>query len=212
MKLHVHHLGVKAYEDVWRDMQSFTENRTPETEDEIWLVQHPPVYTLGKNGKAEHILDSENIPVVHVDRGGQVTYHGPGQIVVYVLLDLNRLNQGVRSLVSTLEKSVIELLSQHSIEANALRDAPGVYVDQCKIAALGLRIKKGCCFHGLALNVDMDLEPYERINPCGYKDLKITQFSNLVESVEIHEIEQQFLSLLIKNLKYTEFTESYEYI
>lgn len=210
MKLHVHHLGVKAYEDVWRDMQSFTENRTQETEDEIWLVQHPSVYTLGKNGKSENILKPKNIPIVHTDRGGQVTYHGTGQVIVYILLDMKRLNIGVRSLVDLLETSVIELLSQYSISANALKDAPGVYVEKRKIAALGLRVKKGCCFHGLALNVDMDLEPYERINPCGYENLEITQLSNLVESVEIAEVEQRLIALLIKNLGYSEFSESYE--
>jgi lipoyl(octanoyl) transferase len=172
-------------------------------------VQHPPVYTLGKNGKPEHILDALDIPVVNVDRGGQVTYHGPGQLVVYVLLDLKRLKMGVRSLVTLLEQAVIELLSIYSVDAIARKDAPGVYVGKKKIAALGLRVRKGCCFHGIAINVDMDLSPYEQINPCGYEGLEITQLSNLVESVDIDILANQLKTIVVKNLHYTELAETH---
>lgn len=209
MKLHVHHLGLQAYADVWHDMRQFTELRNAQTDDEIWFVQHPPVYTLGKNGKYKHILDSKDIPVVDVDRGGQVTYHGPGQLIVYVLLDIKRLKIGVRSLVTLLEQAVIELLSLYKIDACSRKDAPGVYVDMKKIAALGLRISKGCCYHGLALNVDMDLEPYESINPCGFDDLEITQMSNLLESIDIDALTDQLKSIIYRNLNYTELAETH---
>ena len=209
MRLHVHHLGLQSYDDIWNDMQQFTENRTSHTDDEIWFVQHPPVYTLGTNGKVEHIHDARAIPVIHVDRGGQVTYHGPGQLVVYVLLDIKRLNIGVRALVTQLELAVIELLSGYGIDAVARSDAPGVYVGEEKIAALGLRVRRGCCFHGLALNVDMDLSPYDQINPCGYEGLKITQMVNLVESPDIDRLADQFKTIFFHNLNYTELTETH---
>ena len=209
MRLHVHYLGLQSYTDIWHDMQQFTEHRAPHTDDEIWFVQHSPVYTLGKNGKPEHILNAQDIPVIHIDRGGQVTYHGPGQLVVYVLLDLNRLKLGVRALVTLLEQSVIELLSLYNVEATAKKDAPGVYIGQQKIAALGLRVRKGCCFHGLALNVDMDLEPFQRINPCGFEGLEITQLSNLVESTDIDDLANQLKTILAKNLHYTELAETH---
>jgi len=209
MRLHVHYLGLQTYADVWHDMQQFTEHRTAHTDDEIWFVQHPPVYTLGKNGKPEHILSSEDIPVLKVDRGGQVTYHGPGQLVVYVLLDLNRLKLGVRALVTMLERAVIELLSHYGVEAISRKDAPGVYVGQEKIAALGLRVRNGCCFHGLALNIDMDLRPYEKINPCGYEGLKITQLSNLVESADIETVTDQLKKIIYQNLQYEQLIETH---
>lgn len=208
MRLQVHYLGLQPYADVWHAMQKFTDSRGTETDDEIWFVQHPAVYTLGKNGKTEHVINPENIPVVNVDRGGQVTYHGPGQLVVYVLLDLNRLKIGVRSLVTLLEQSVIELLSMYGVEAVARKDAPGVYIGQQKVAALGLRVRCGYCFHGLALNVDMDLEPFERINPCGYEGLEITQLSNLVESTDMSTLTEQLLSIIFKRLKYSELIET----
>jgi len=183
-------------------MQNFTNSRQQETADELWFLQHPPVYTLGKNGKAEHVLNSAAIPVINSDRGGQVTYHGPGQIVVYTLLDLNRLKIGVRELVTVIEQSLIELLASYGVNSIARRDAPGVYVNDAKIAALGLRVRKGCSFHGLALNVDMDLEPFSRINPCGYQGLEVTQLKNLVTDIEINDVVADLQQTLLKNLSY----------
>ena len=168
LPLRVKSLGVKDYEPTWRAMQTFTDARIETTKDEVWLVEHPPVFTLGQAGKPEHILDAGDIPIVQVDRGGQVTYHGPGQLVMYPLLDLKRRKLGVRDLVCQLEQAVINLLSDYSLTATRESGKPGVYIDGQKIAALGLRVRRGCSFHGLALNVDMDLEPYQRINPCGF--------------------------------------------
>jgi len=183
-------------------MQDFTSSRQQDTADELWFLQHPPVYTLGKNGKAEHVLNSATIPVINSDRGGQVTYHGPGQIVVYTLLDLNRLKTGVRELVAVIEQSIIELLACYGVNSTARSEAPGVYVNNAKIAALGLRIRKGCSFHGLALNVDMDLEPFSRINPCGYEGLEVTQLKNLVTDIEIKSVADNLQQILLKNLNY----------
>ncbi len=196
MPLIVRELGLQPYQQVWQDMQLFTDQRGETTADELWLLQHPPVYTLGKNGKPEHILNARDIPVIESDRGGQVTYHGPGQIVVYTLLDLNRRHLGVRELVTLIENSVIGLLEDYDISAVARKDAPGVYVDDRKIAALGLRIRKGRSFHGLALNVNMDLEPFARINPCGYQGLEVTQLSELADAADITVVEKQLLSHL----------------
>jgi len=183
-------------------MQDFTDTRQADTADELWLLQHPPVYTLGKNGKPEHVLNPVGIPVINSDRGGQVTYHGPGQIVVYTLLDLNRLKIGVRQLVTVLEQSIIDLLADYGVAANARRDAPGVYVNDAKIAALGLRVRRGCSFHGLALNVDMDLEPFARINPCGYEGLEVTQLKNFIADIEIKDVVDDLQQALLKNLNY----------
>ncbi|MGI9569312.1 MAG: lipoyl(octanoyl) transferase LipB [Desulfobulbia bacterium] len=194
MSLIVRELGLQPYQQVWQDMQLFTDQRSDSTADELWLLQHPPVYTLGKNGKPEHILNSQDIPVIKSDRGGQVTYHGPGQLIVYTLLDLNRMHIGIRELVTRIENSVIELLQDYDISANARKDAPGVYVDGRKIAALGLRVRKGRSFHGLALNVDMDLEPFARINPCGYEGLEVTQLSELADTQGFDEVEKRLLS------------------
>ena len=194
MSLIIRELGLRPYQQVWHDMQLFTDQRSDSTEDELWLLQHPSVYTLGKNGKPEHILDSGHIPVVKSDRGGQVTYHGPGQVIVYTLLDLNRMHIGVRELVTRIENSVIKLLEDYGISAVARKDAPGVYVDGRKIAALGLRVRKGRSFHGLALNVDMDLEPFARINPCGYEGLEVTQLSELADTQGFNEVEKRLLS------------------
>ncbi|MDH3526674.1 MAG: lipoyl(octanoyl) transferase LipB [Gammaproteobacteria bacterium] len=177
--LAVRKLGRVDYQKTWRNMQSFTAARTATTPDELWLLEHPPVFTLGRNGKQEHLLGTGDIPVIQVDRGGQVTYHGPGQLVAYTLFDLNRRGLGVQSLVHLLEQAVIELLADYDIEANRRNKAPGVYVDDRKIAALGLRIRKGCSFHGLCLNVDMDLAPFSRINPCGFAGLQVTQMADL---------------------------------
>jgi lipoyl(octanoyl) transferase len=171
----VRHLGAREYEPTWRAMQSFTDRRDVDTTDELWLLQHPPVYTLGQAGRHEHILDPGDIPVVETDRGGQVTYHGPGQLVAYLLLDLPRAGFGVRRLVRLLEQSVIEVLASYGIESSTRTGAPGVYQDGAKIAAIGLRVRRGCSFHGLALNIDMDLEPFSRIDPCGYPGLAVTQ-------------------------------------
>jgi lipoyl(octanoyl) transferase len=180
----IRRLGVTAYEATWGAMQQFTAARTAATRDEIWLTQHPPVYTLGLAGKAEHLLHADTgIPLVKTDRGGQITYHGPGQFVAYVLLDIKRRGIGVRTLVRLLESAVINLLAGYNIAAHFRTDAPGVYVTRdsgvAKIAALGLRIKNGCCYHGLALNIDMNLAPFTSINPCGYAGLAVTQLRDL---------------------------------
>ena len=172
-------LGRRDYEPLWREMQRFTNERNVETRDEIWFCEHPPVFTLGVNAAPEHLLAPGDIPVVQIDRGGQVTYHGPGQLMVYPLILLRRANLGVRQLVSALENSVIDLLADHDIGAIARCDAPGVYVDGRKVASVGLRIRRGASFHGMALNVAMDLEPFGRINPCGMQNLEITQLSEL---------------------------------
>lgn len=175
----VRQLGRREYTPVWQAMQQFTLQRSGDTPDEIWLVEHPPVFTLGLNGKQHHILEAGDIPVISTDRGGQVTYHGPGQLVAYLLLDLKRLDLGVRAIVSLIEQSIVALLGDYAVQAQSRQDAPGVYVNGAKIAALGLRIKQGCCYHGLALNIDMDLEPFSRINPCGFADMPITQLTTL---------------------------------
>jgi lipoyl(octanoyl) transferase len=177
--LKVRNCGLVDYARSWHDMQAFTDARTSTTPDEVWLLEHPPVYTLGRNGKREHLLNTGSIPVIRSDRGGQVTYHGPGQLVVYTLLDLKRRQLGVQSLVNRLEQAVIDLLAGHSISAQRRHKAPGVYVDGRKIAALGLRVRRGCSFHGLSLNVNMDLTPFNHINPCGYHDLQVTQLADL---------------------------------
>ena len=204
--LGVRELGVQAYEPVWHAMQDFTSQRTAATADELWLVQHPPVFTQGQAGKAEHLLLPGDIPVVQVDRGGQVTYHGPGQLVAYPLVDVRRLGLGVRELVSRIEQSLIDLLASYGVSAEARADAPGVYVDGAKIASLGLRIRRGCSFHGLALNVDMDLAPFRRINPCGYAGLAMTQLSDHATSIEFAEVSARLRAQLVKHLDYAEQT------
>ncbi|WP_308418891.1 lipoyl(octanoyl) transferase LipB [Iodobacter violaceini] len=181
-ELIIKQLGMLEYEPTWRAMQAFTESRDADTADEIWLVEHPPVYTQGQAGKPEHLIAATSIPVVQIDRGGQVTYHGPGQVVAYVLLDLRRNGLGVRELVRKLEQSVIDILADFGVTAYGKVDAPGVYVNpelgEAKIASLGLRIRKGCSYHGLALNVNMDLTPFDWINPCGYAGMRVTQLSD----------------------------------
>ena len=177
--LTIRNLGLQDYETSWKAMQHFTQERNAETPDEIWIVEHPPVYTLGLSGKREHLLNTGNIPVINSDRGGQVTYHGPGQVVIYTLLDIKRLNLGVRQLVTLLEQAMINTLADHGISAVSKADAPGVYVNDKKIGSIGLRIKKNCSYHGLSLNNDMDLSPFDHINTCGYSDLKVTQLSDL---------------------------------
>lgn len=172
-------LGRQSYEPVWRAMQRFTDTRTADTPDEVWVVEHDPVFTLGQAGKAEHVLMPGEIPVLQVDRGGQVTYHGPGQIVVYPLLDLRRLKIGVRDYVERIEQAVIDTLAEWNIGAERRAGAPGVYVAGAKVAALGIRVRRGCTFHGLAFNVAMDLAPFGRINPCGYQGLQVTSVLDL---------------------------------
>ncbi len=184
-------------------MQAFAQQRNVETQDELWLLEHPPVFTQGMNGRPEHLLAPGNIPVVPVDRGGQVTYHGPGQLIAYVMLDLARLDIGIRRLVDTLEQSVIDWLAVQGVTAQARRDAPGVYVEGAKIAALGLRVKRGCSYHGLAFNVDMDLEPFSRINPCGYQGMPVTQLADLGISLSVEEVGQSWLPYLASQLGYT---------
>jgi lipoyl(octanoyl) transferase len=175
----VRDLGRHAYEPVWRAMQGFTDTRTADTPDELWLVEHDPVFTLGQAGKPEHVLMPGDIPVLQVDRGGQVTYHGPGQIVVYPLLDLKRLKVGVRDYVCKIEQAIIDTLAEWNLHAERRDGAPGVYVNGAKVAALGIRVRRGCTFHGLAFNIAMDLEPFHRINPCGYAGLQVTSMLDL---------------------------------
>ena len=177
--LRVRRLGHRPYEPTWHAMQGFTDRRDAGDDDELWLLSHPAVYTLGQAGRREHLLAPGDIPVIQVDRGGQVTYHGPGQLVAYLLLDMRRAGHGVRRLVGLLEQSVVDLLAGYGIAAAARADAPGVYVGEAKIAALGLRVRRGCSFHGLALNVDMDLMPFAHIDPCGYPGLAVTQLADL---------------------------------
>ena len=177
-------LGLVEYAPTLAAMKTFTDSRDPDTPDELWLLQHPAVFTQGQAGRAEHLLAPGDIPVVQVDRGGQVTYHGPGQSVIYLLVDLRRLGLGVRDLVNAIERAVLDLLSEYGIEAATRPAAPGVYVAGAKIASLGLRVRRGCSYHGLALNVDMDLEPFQRINPCGYQGLQVTSMALLVRRLE----------------------------
>lgn len=190
--LTVRQLGLTDYESAWQDMQVFTDNRSANTPDEIWFLEHPPVFTLGRNGRHEYLHDTGNIRVISVDRGGQVTYHGPGQLIAYTLLDIKRRQLGVQSLVRILEQAVIDLLTDYSHSAHRRENAPGVYVDDRKIAALGLRVRKGCSFHGLSLNVDMDLSPFTMIDPCGYSDLEVTQLRDLGIDATMETISTQF--------------------
>ncbi|NOT13516.1 MAG: lipoyl(octanoyl) transferase LipB [Methylococcaceae bacterium] len=188
MQFNIRNLGLQPYESVWHDMQRFTLDRSEDTADEIWLVEHLPVYTLGLNGKREHLLNRTSIPVIDTDRGGQVTYHGPGQLIVYTLLDIKRLDLGIRQLVSILEQAMISALSSYGIKSQARADAPGVYVDEKKIGSIGLRIKKNCSYHGLSLNNTMDLSPFDDINTCGYTGLQVTRLADLGVAVTNEEL------------------------
>ena len=199
-------LGCQHYTGVWSRMREFTDQRTHNTADEMWLLEHPPVYTLGQAGNEVHILDAGDIEVVHSDRGGQVTYHGPGQLVIYVMVDLKRLDLGVRALVSAVERSIVDLLAHYGVVGIADPDAPGVYVDGAKVAQVGMRIRKGCSFHGLSLNLTMDLEPFGRINPCGYVGQRICRLSDLVEDWDIDkntQAREQLVQELSRRLGYT---------
>ena len=201
--LTIRHLGMQDYTDVWQAMLDFTMQRTAGSASEIWIVEHPPVFTQGQAGKAEHLLDAGEIPVVHSDRGGQVTYHGPGQLVCYLLLDLKQIGMGIRSLVNSIEEAIIQLLSEQGIAATREPGAPGVYVDAAKIAAIGLRIKRECTYHGLSLNVDMDLQPFSRINPCGYPGLAVTDMATLGIDTDVVTVADKLTAKLAAILGYT---------
>ncbi len=196
----IKHLGLVDYEPTWRAMQAFTDARQADTPDELWLVQHPPVYTLGLAGKPEHLLCATAIPLVKTDRGGQITYHGPGQLVVYLMIDFKRLGLGVRELVRHIEQAVIDLLAEFGISGNGDVDAPGVYVDGAKIASLGLRIRNHATYHGLSLNVDMDLTPFSWINPCGYSGLRVTQLREQGVALDVDAVAERLLPHLLHHL------------
>ena len=196
----VRSLGLQDYEPLWRAMQRFTDERTPETADEIWFTEHPPVFTLGLNASREHVLAAGDIPVVQIDRGGQVTYHGPGMLMIYPLIDLKRLGLGVRDLVTALEQSVVELAAGYGIEARARPEAPGVYAADTKFASVGLRIRRGASYHGMALNVDVDLEPFLRINPCGYAGLEMTDLATLGGDSDLDTVREKLLPHFLRQL------------
>ncbi len=193
-------LGLVHYEPTWQAMRDFTDSRDELTDDELWLCEHPPVYTLGQAGKREHILNPGEIPVLQSDRGGQVTYHGPGQFIVYSLVNLRRAGYGIREMVVRLENSVIDLLAEYGVQAHSRRDAPGVYVGEAKIAALGLRVRKGCSYHGIALNIDPDLAPFLGINPCGYEHLQVTSMQALDIELEKDTLATQFVQVIDQQL------------
>lgn len=199
--LQVRHLGRSDYHSTWQQMKDFTDQRDADTVDELWITEHDPVFTQGLNGKPEHLLDTGDIPVIQIDRGGQVTYHGPGQLVIYCLLNIVRLGIGVRALVTHIENSIIALLDDYGLESAARADAPGVYIGDAKIAALGLRIRKGCCYHGLSLNLDMDLTPFSRINPCGFENLQVTQMSDFGINLDLQQAGRELSGHIISNLK-----------
>lgn len=197
-------LGRVEYEPTWRAMQTFTNERDASTPDRIWFLEHPPVFTLGMNAAPEHLLAPGDIPVVQIDRGGQVTYHGPGQLVVYPLLDVRRAGLGVRQLVMALENAIIDLLASWNIEAVAKREAPGVYVNGRKVASIGLRIRRGSSYHGLAFNVAMDLQPFQRINPCGYRGLEVTDLRSLGVNASVQEVADALSPRLLASLRLTQ--------
>ena len=198
----VKNLGEKPYAETWQAMKSFTDSRDECAADEFWYVQHPPVYTLGQAGKVEHLLRPGDIPIVHSDRGGQVTYHGPGQLVCYLLLDIRRLQLGVRDLVTAIEQSIVQLINSYGVAAEAKPEAPGVYVDGRKLAALGLRIRKGCSYHGLSLNVDMDLGPFSNINPCGIEGLEVVDMKRLGIDRPMAKIMEELTDILVQQIGY----------
>ena len=197
----IREFGLQPYEPVWHAMQEFTNMRDESTPDEIWFTEHEKVFTLGLNTAPEHLLETGDIPVVQIDRGGQVTYHGPGQLMIYPLIDLRRAGLGVRDLVTALEKSVVDLAAEYDIDAASRRDAPGVYVEGVKLASIGLRIRRGSSFHGMALNVDTDLEPFSRINPCGFKGLEVTSLARLGAESNLNAVRDRLLPHLLGHLK-----------
>ena len=203
VKLLVKQLGQQPYEVSWRAMRDYTQRRDATSDDQLWLLEHPPVYTLGQAGRPEHLLNPGSIPIVHSDRGGQVTYHGPGQLIAYLLLDLRRRKLGVRALVTHLEQACISLLADFGIHGASRADAPGVYVEDKKIASLGLRVRRGCSFHGMSLNVNMDLEPFKRINPCGYPGLAVTQLADFAITADLPTLGLGLARHLAAGLGYT---------
>ena len=194
----------QPYEPVWQKMQSYTNTRNEQSSDEIWLLEHQKVFTQGQAGKEEHLLNTGDIPVVQVDRGGQVTYHGPGQLVMYILVDLRRHKLGVRDMVTLMEQAIIDVLQSFSVTAFAKADAPGVYVDQSKIASLGLRVRRGCTFHGFALNLDVDKEPFLRINPCGYAGMQMSNLTDFVSNLDHSLVRQRLCDYMIEKIGYTD--------
>lgn len=194
--------GLQDYVPLWHEMQEFTDTRDENTPDEIWFVEHPPVFTMGLNASEEHLLAPGDIPVVQIDRGGQVTFHGPGQLMIYPLLDIKRSNTGVRRLVTALEQSVVDLVAEYEVAAVARADAPGVYVAGNKLASVGLRIRRGSSFHGMALNVDVDLEPFSRINPCGYAELQMTDLKRLGINLTLEESSEKLLPHFLRHLQH----------
>jgi len=199
--------GLQDYVKTWEEMKSFTENRNSDTPDELWTLEHNSVFTQGLSGKPEHLLKATQIPIIQSDRGGQITYHAPGQLIIYCLIDIKRLGIGIKKMVSIIEQSIIELLSTYDITAHTLNGAPGVYVNDSKIAALGLKVKQGRTYHGLSLNIDMDLSPYKLINPCGYSDLKVTQMRNLTDNMlSITNIKHELSEYLINTVSKTQIS------
>ena len=203
----VRDLGLQEYEPIWHAMQKFTAERDETTADEFWCLQHPAIFTMGLNGKNKHLLNVTDIPVMNIDRGGQVTYHGPGQLIIYTLIDLARKKMGVKELVRAIEQSVIQVLKKYGIDAQEKENAPGVYVDGAKIAALGLRIKKNKSYHGLSLNIDMDLSPFQQINPCGYENLAVTQLKNLKSNIDSEQVKTDLISHLSEILRYNDISD-----
>jgi len=196
--------GLQDYVIIWKEMKSFTENRDSDTLDELWILEHNSVFTQGLSGKPEHLLKATKIPIIQSDRGGQITYHAPGQLIIYCLIDIKRLGIGIKKMVSMIEQSLIEFLSTYGITGHTLKGAPGVYVNDSKIAALGLKVKHGKTYHGLSLNIDMDLSPYNLINPCGYRDLKVTQMRNLTNNIlSISDIQKELSQHLISSVTNT---------
>lgn len=202
----VRNLGLQSYEPIWHAMQDFTDSRDAGTDDEIWFCQHEPVFTLGLNSAPEHLLATGDIPIVQIDRGGQVTYHGPGQLMIYPLIDIRRANIGVRELVTALEQCVVDLAAEFGIDAASRCDAPGVYVDGVKLASIGLRIRRGASFHGMALNVDVDLEPFSRINPCGFQGLEVTDLNRLGAEKDLNVVRDRLLPHLLRHLRLNDAT------
>ncbi len=194
-------LDLQPYALILKEMQHFTTTREPETIDELWLLEHPPVYTQGQAGKEEHLINQGNIPLIQSDRGGQITYHGPGQLIAYTLFDIKRRNMGIRTLVSKLESIIIDLLNDYYLKANIRCGAPGVYVNDKKIASIGLRVKNGCTYHGIALNVSMDLRPFKGINPCGYAQLEMTQMQDYCPEISFHEVHKNLSDKLFTAFK-----------
>lgn len=207
-ELIVRTLGLQDYVETWQAMKRFVDNRSDEAPDEIWLLEHLPVYTQGLSGRAEHIIDPGGIPVVASDRGGQVTYHGPGQLIVYTMIDLQRKRLGIRRLVNALEETAASVLKQYGLAPETRRDAPGVYIDDAKIASVGLRIRRGRSYHGLSLNVSMDLSPFSGIDPCGFSGLRMTQLSDLVGPIAVHEVSIPVIGRLMEVFDYAELVAS----